>query len=217
MSGEKVRVIRKKPEDIFTYIAWLMDRSGSMQGIKEAAVGGYTLFVHDQQALPGKAVFTVAQFDNEFEILQRNAPLSEAFEYTAATYIPRGSTRLLDSIGRLMAVVEEDISAMEQKPDVVVLGVMTDGQENASREFSHASIKERISEWEGKGWKVQFLSSEPATIEMAHRHLGVGMADLKGFDYSAHGVKSAFAGYSSNLTSMRSGMNSHLHSDEDPK
>ena len=81
-----------------THIAFLLDRSGSMQSIKDDTEGGFNAFIQDQRRQGGECRVTLAQFDNEYEEVYRDLPLAEV---PPLRLVPRGSTALLDSIGRV--------------------------------------------------------------------------------------------------------------------
>ena len=82
-----------------THIAFLLDRSGSMHSIKDDTEGGFNAFIAEQRQQGGECRVTLAQFDNEYEEVYRDLPLAEV---PALRLVPRGSTALLDSIGRLV-------------------------------------------------------------------------------------------------------------------
>ena len=89
-------------------------------------------FVEDQRQLEGHVRFTLIQFDNvdPCEIIYDGVPISEVNEIQL---IPRGGTPLLDAVGLTIAHVAERLK--DSRPDQVVVMIITDGQENASREY----------------------------------------------------------------------------------
>ncbi|MCL2471991.1 MAG: hypothetical protein FWF25_09705 [Propionibacteriaceae bacterium] len=64
--------------------------------------------------------------------------------------MPRGSTALLDAVGRSITAFGERLAALpeDDRPSRVIFAIMTDGMENASKEFTHAAIKEMITRQE---------------------------------------------------------------------
>ncbi|WP_454299519.1 hypothetical protein [Salana multivorans] len=121
------------PDKDYTHIAMLLDRSGSMATIRQATIEGFDAFVAEQRATPGRATLTLAQFDYEYQEVYADKPIAEV---PSLVLEPRGNTALLDSIGRLISSTAARLGQLseEELPGTVVLGIMTDGHENASRE-----------------------------------------------------------------------------------
>ena len=113
---------------------FLLDVSGSMESCWDDTIGGFNAFVNDQKATGG--TLTLIQFDHEYQVTFERTKIEDVQPLTRATYKPRGSTALLDAIGRL--IKEWKGSA---NPSVVIL---TDGLENASHKFTKAHIKDLI-------------------------------------------------------------------------
>ena len=114
-----------------TDITLVVDRSGSMQDIRSDAEGGVNAFIENQAKEPGEALLTLVQFDTEFEFLHTGVPIKDVPRYSL---VPRGSTALLDAVGRAINETGERISklAEAERPALVVFVVMTDGLENSS-------------------------------------------------------------------------------------
>ena len=126
-----------------TDITLVVDRSGSMAQVREDAEGGVNSFIQQQANEPGEALLTLVQFDTEYEFLHKGVPISQVPKYDL---VPRGMTALLDAVGRAINETGERLAKMDEqdRPGLVVFVVMTDGQENSSKEFSKADIKAMI-------------------------------------------------------------------------
>jgi uncharacterized protein YegL len=115
-----------------THIYFLLDRSGSMTSIRTETIAGFDAFIAEQRKVAGACKVTLARFDNEYDevYVDRDLAAVPTLELT-----PRGSTALLDAIGRLIVTAGERMAALpeEARPGSVVVGVMTDGYENASQ------------------------------------------------------------------------------------
>jgi Mg-chelatase subunit ChlD len=142
----------------------LLDRSGSMASIADDVVGGFNQFLAEQRTRPGTTRVTLVQFDSEdpFEVLFDGVPLREVTDLERAAYQPRGTTPLYDAAGRLVAKVDGDVAAAAERGDeeedqVVVL--ITDGQENASREHTRSTVFDLVSDRRTKGWVFVFLGA----------------------------------------------------------
>jgi uncharacterized protein YegL len=138
-----------------THIAVVLDRSGSMQSIRDDAEGGLKAFLADQAEVPGLATVSLYQFDHEYEAVYESRDVRELPDFRLT---PRGNTALLDAVGRTIAHV--DAETAKDRPDQVVVVVVTDGQENSSREFTPAQCRELIEARERLGWKFVFLAAD---------------------------------------------------------
>lgn len=116
-----------------THLYFLLDRSGSMQSIKDDTEGGFDAFIAEQRSQPGDCRVTLAQFDDRYEEVYQDVPVADVPPLSLS---PRGSTALLDSIGRLLGEAGGRLAALpeHERPGVVIVGIMTDGHENSSRE-----------------------------------------------------------------------------------
>jgi len=147
------------------------------------------------------------QFDSQdpYEVLQDTQPLGLVPRLTRETFVPRGGTPLLDAMGRLVNDVEAKVARLKEgsRPEHVVLAVITDGQENQSREFTRAKVAEMLKAKEVQGWKVVFLSADLDAINDAMDQ-GVSFARSMAFDKTARGTADALGAFSAKLMAMRS-------------
>src|SRR3990167_7460886 len=128
----------------YTDITFILDRSGSMIPIKQDVIGGFNSFITEQKALPGKLKVTLVQFDNVYEAVFVAKSVDQVPVLDSNSYQPRGSTALLDAIGRTINDTGARLRRMSEKdrPAKVLVIIYTDGQENASNEFTKDKIKE---------------------------------------------------------------------------
>lgn len=179
-----------------SHIVILIDRSGSMESIASDVIGGYNQFLRAQQANGSDARVTFVQFDSQDpqEVVVAGAPISEVVPLSAATFVPRGGTPLLDATGRLISRIAANQAERRNAglPDEDILFVsITDGEENASSEFSLARIRELIREKSAAGWNFAFLSAALDAYGDA-RSMGVHAGATQGFAPDAQGVNLAF-------------------------
>lgn len=144
----------------------LVDRSGSMRAVKDDTEGGLRAFLDAQRDVPGETRVTLRRFDHEHETLYTGIPLEEA---PAFELKPRGWTALLDAIGSSVAETDDHIASLPEgdRPDEVVLVVLTDGAENASKEWKHSQIKTLLKAKQDAGWTVVFLGADQDAITVA--------------------------------------------------
>ena len=185
----------------FTDVTMVVDRSGSMEQIRSDAEGGINAFVVEQAKLPGECRITLVQFDTEYEFVHRGILASE---WTRYQLVPRGSTALLDAVGRAIIETGTRISAMpeSERPGLVVFVITTDGMENASREFNVAKVKQMIAHQQTKyNWKFNFLAANQEAFGQA-RDLGINLGGAAVWGEGKTG--NAHATYGQMLGRMRS-------------
>jgi len=196
-------------KDNYTHISVILDRTGSMESIRDDTIGGFNAFLNAQKADPGLASLTLVQFDSQdpYEIVHQFKPLTEVPELTRETFVPRASTPLLDAIGRGINDLEKSLADIteNERPSRVVMVLITDGQENASREFRKDQIEKMIKEKQEKAaWQFVFLSADLAAIGDA---LATGMrpAAVMAHEKDGHGTSAAWAALSRSISDYRRG------------
>ncbi|RXJ04114.1 VWA domain-containing protein [Anaerobacillus alkaliphilus] len=173
-----------------TEIIFLLDRSGSMEGLEEDTIGGFNAFINKQRQLAGETMVTTVLFDDQYEILW-NGVNAEEVRLTNDNYFVRGSTALLDAVGKTILEVGHRL-AKTKEPGKVIFVITTDGQENASREFTYKKVKELIRHQQEKySWEFIFLG---ANIDVAREadSLGISMEQTFSFEASKHGVEAMY-------------------------
>jgi hypothetical protein len=191
----------------YTHITMILDRTGSMESIRHDTIGGFNAFLQGQKAAPGTATLTLVQFDSQdpYEVVHNFVPIALAAELTPETYVPRASTPLFDALGRGILDLERNLTrlAPEQRPCRVVFVVITDGEENASREFTCAQVQKMIHEKQAAdGWDFVFLSADLSAIAEAVA-LGVAAGATLAFDKNVCGTRDAFFSLSENMAELR--------------
>ena len=196
-------------KDGYTHIAVILDRTGSMESIRDDTIGGFNAFLGAQKTEPGLATLTLVQFDSQdpYEIVYQFKPMAEVPQLTRETFVPRASTPLLDAMGRGINDLEKNIVDMseEERPSRVVMVVITDGQENSSREFRKDQIEKMIKEKQEKSaWQFVFLSADLAAIGDALAS-GMHAASVLGHDKDRQGTSAAWASLSRRIADYRAG------------
>jgi Mg-chelatase subunit ChlD len=111
----------------------------------------------------GEARMTIAMFDDKYELVCESKEISEVEEFTEESYVPRGTTALNDAIGRTIMAMGEVFSKRkeEDKPEKVVFVILTDGAENASKEYDLKKVKSLVEQQQNEwSWEFIFLSSD---------------------------------------------------------
>lgn len=187
-----------------TYIAILLDRSGSMGDIKDDTISGFNCFLREQKAAGDNATLTLVQFDTEStDVVHESKPILEVPDLNHDTFQPRGGTPLLDALGQTIDSTGRALAAIPEskRPNKVVFVVITDGQENSSRHFSKVRIKEMIDHQSSKyDWKFVYLGANQDAFDEAG---GVGIAVANAANYAPARMQVAFAATSANVASYR--------------
>ncbi len=143
-------------------IILILDRSGSMDEMKTDAIGGFNTFIAEQKKNPDPATVTFVQFDDRYEKLAEGQPLADVKPLDDQTFQPRGSTALLDAIGRTITEQGDRFSqmALTRRPEKVIVCVITDGLENASRHYTRQAIFGLISQQRDQwNWSFYFVGA----------------------------------------------------------
>ncbi|MFC7784059.1 MULTISPECIES: vWA domain-containing protein [unclassified Rossellomorea] len=189
-----------------TEIIFLLDRSGSMSGLESDTIGGYNSFIEKQSQLPGQTLVTTVLFDDKVEQLWSGME-GDKVRLTQEEYYVRGSTALMDAIGKTILEVGHRLSNLEEvdRPGKVIFVITTDGMENASVEFSANTVKDLINhQQERYNWEFIFLG---ATIDATEEALNIGI-DIENsyqFEASAKGVEKMYDIVSEAVFEKRSG------------
>ena len=158
---------------IHSYI--LLDRTGSMEPMWSEALSSVNAYADGLAALDGgprvDADITLAVFDAQdglqFDVLRKDVDAEDWNNVTSREVSPRGMTPLYDAIGRIVSLAEKD------KPEKAIIVIMTDGEENSSKEMTKTSAKAALDRVRAKGWEVVFLGAEFSNFDDAE---GVGQS-----------------------------------------
>ena len=160
-----------------TEIVCVLDRSGSMEQIIDDAIGGINRLIKDQQEMTeGRATMTIALFDNEYLVVAENKPVEMVQPFDRRTYKPRGSTALLDAVGRTIDEMGRRYANLpeDKRPGKVLFVILTDGHENASRQYGYDRIAEMVKHQTDRyGWVFMYLSADIDAFTHAGR-LNIG-------------------------------------------
>ncbi len=192
----------EKPEEARTIlINFVLDKSGSMSDIREATISGFNEFKNDQAAEEGAAFFTLTLFDTDFTTACQAVPVREVPDLDGGTYVPGGMTALYDAIGHTMGITDRFVAA--NHPDQVVFVIMTDGYENASREFDRDRIFRLIQDRQrDAGYEFIYLGANQDSYQ-AGEAMGVRSGRMMDYAASPEGSHEAFLRASHNVKAHR--------------
>jgi uncharacterized protein YegL len=186
-------------------IACIVDRSGSMGAITSDAIGGFNVFLAAQKAEPGSARFTLVLFDHEYEVVHEGVSINDVRDLTAHTYQPRGTTALLDAVGRTIDAIGARLAKTPEadRPHKVIVAILTDGMENASCDYTYEKVAQMIEHQRNVyGWEFVFLAANQDAIASAGK-LSIAANDAINFQATGEGVRHAYAAMSSTVSERR--------------
>ena len=167
-----------------TELVFILDKSGSMQGLEKDTIGGFNSFIKKQKKEDGTTLLTTILFSNSHQILHDRLDIKEVKPLTEKDYWTSGCTALLDTVGYAITHTMEIHKYIreEDKPEHTIFVITTDGMENASREYSYSQIKELINKrQEEDKWQFIFLADNMDAAEHAER-MGINRRYAANYD-----------------------------------
>jgi len=176
-----------------TLIGVILDRSGSMGSCREATIAGFNQFLQTQQrdAAGGRALMSLTQFDDRYEINFVGEPVEKVPDLDAQSYVPRGQTALHDAIGRTIHETEAWVREHAWNDRVLIL-IITDGQENASREYDLRAVHALIERKEQDGWNFAYMGANQDSFAVGGA-MGVRADFTQDYASTPAGVRGTFA------------------------
>lgn len=184
----------------YTHIEFVLDRSGSMLSIKGDIEGGFNAFIADQASHPGRCTVSLAQFDDLYDVVYTGRDIGDV---PPLNLQPRGTTAMLDAIGRSIVSLGARLAALpeDQRPGTVIVAVMTDGLENASKEYTYPAIKALITQQEQTySWQFLYMGADQDAIEVG---ASMGISPARSLTYGRGSSKAAYAASSTLASSIR--------------
>lgn len=185
----------------YTAIAVVVDRSGSMQSMRADAEGGLNSFIDDQKKEPGKCTLRIDEFDTVYDNLVKSTDIRKVEKYTL---IPRGGTALLDAMGKTITDFGAELAALPEaeRPANVIVVVVTDGDENSSREWTKDGVANLVKQQENDyGWTFVFLAANQDAIAVGATY---GFSGGTSMTYDSANVGQTYSTLSQNVSATRS-------------
>ena len=174
-----------------TELVFILDRSGSMEGLESDTIGGFNSMLAKQKQELGECLVSTVLFDHEIEVIHDRVPLQEVPELTREQYFVRGCTALLDAVGGAIHHIGNvhKYARSEDRPERTLFVITTDGLENASKRYSYAKVKSMLERQKEKyGWEFIFLG---ANIDAAKEAARFGISADRAVRYQSDGVGTA--------------------------
>jgi von Willebrand factor type A domain-containing protein len=172
----------------------IIDRSGSMDEIKSDAIGGVNFFIKSQKEFEGETALSLILFNDNYNVVYDGRDIKEVPVLDEKSYIPNGTTAMLDAIGTTIDRVGERLfkTSEAERPEKVILAILTDGLENASKEYSYEQIATKIKlQQETYNWEFIFLAANQDAV-VAGEKIAIRQEDAVNFEASCQGISEAF-------------------------
>lgn len=194
----------KKSKSENTLVTFLLDRTGSMEAIKKDTIGAFNAYLNGLKEGGDKIDFTFVQFDSMgIDKVYVREPIAKVELLNDATYQPRAWTPLIDASYKTIKAVEESLAG--DKKTKVVVCIQTDGDENASKQYSWEQLNELIKEKIKLGWQFNFMG---AGIDAYKQGARMGIQTSNTMSYNAAdpvATMSAFRASATNTSNFASG------------
>lgn len=184
-------------------LVFILDRSGSMSGLEKDTIGGFNSMLAKQKEETQNIFVTTVLFDDQYEKLHQRIPITEVKELTEKDYFVLGSTALLDAIGRSIVELKKEL-VKEKSQNRVLFVIITDGQENASQEYSARKIQTLIKEQKKQNWDFLFLGANIDAISTA-KTIGIEKKNAVNYHADSQGTAQNFEGVYKAVQQFRQG------------
>lgn len=189
----------------YTHIAILIDKSGSMHGSESDVIGGFNKFVEEQKLLKQEATISMSEFNTEYEKRYEFVDIQEVLPLSNTDYKVGGGTALNDSIAKLIKDTGVRLARKDEKdrPAGVLFVIMTDGEENMSKEFNKTQIKDMIKHQEDVyNWEFIYIGAD-VDVQKESSSLGVKQGNTVAFEKSMAGFSSMYSNLSDTTIKYR--------------
>lgn len=186
-------------------LVFILDRSGSMAGLEKDTIGGFNSMIKRQKETKGQALVTTVLFDDHYELIHQRKQISNVNDMTTNEYFVRGTTALLDAIGRSITQIIACHKKLknDEKPEKTVVVITTDGMENASREYSSAKIKQMIEfQKEKYQWEFIFLGANMDALNTA-KDFGISEDRVANYHADEEGTELNFRVIAETISELR--------------
>ena len=173
-----------------TEIIFILDRSGSMQGLEKDTIGGFNSLIEKQKKIEGDALISTVLFANESKVIHDRVDVKDVKPMTENNYITGGCTALLDAIGNAIHHISNihKYARKEDVPEHTLFVITTDGMENASRTYTYPKVKKLIENQKEKhGWEFMFLGANIDAVNVAS-YMGIDENRAVNFNCDSEGT-----------------------------
>ena len=172
----------KMPQNENLDLVFIMDRSGSMSGSEEDTIGGFNSFIERERDKGLNTRVTTVLFDDHYEVLYKRKDINQVAKLTRDEYWVRGCTALLDAVGKTINMLDHEVD------NNVLVVIMTDGMENASKEYSKDQIRNLIN---SHSWEFIYIGADIDSYNEA-RNIGIRKSRVANYKKSKKGFEEVY-------------------------
>lgn len=192
-----------------THITIVLDRSGSMASILDDTQKGFDYFIKEQKKVIGDCSFTLVQFDTVYEFVYNAVNLQSVGRLTLK---PRGGTALLDAVGRAINETGDYLKELPEfnRPEKVIFVIITDGEENSSKEYTKQKVRGMIEHQSTKySWQFVYLGANQDAFQEAGA-IGIPFYSTINYATSPIGIRNVYTSTTESISSYRVGTTSNV-------
>ena len=178
---EKIEKISDKKLDDDMDLIFILDRSGSMYSSEQDTINGFNSFIEKQMTKHPHNKVTTILFDSEYEVLYSQKSITDVKPLSTEEYYVRGSTALLDAIGKT-------ITNYERTTNKTLCVITTDGLENSSIEYSKEKIKTMV---ESSNWEFIYIGAGIDSYAEAGS-IGIRKNNIANYEKTSEGTTNLF-------------------------
>lgn len=200
-----VNAVEIAPQNNRTIINIVLDETGSMNSCRDSTISSFNEYINSQKNLEGECLVSLTMFslawgsspETYVRDSYRNLPISNVPDLTPDKFVPNGGTNLYDAIGSTIRRIEKTVDSR----DNILVVIITDGDENSSREYTLDSIKTLVSEKEKEGWTFVYLGANQDAWQVGARF---GLSKGQTMTYDVANMAGTMATLNAATTSYRS-------------
>lgn len=183
-----------------TEVVFILDKSGSMAGVVDDTIGGFNSVLNKQKKIKeGKTYITTVLFDHNIELLHDHMDIDDVNEISEEDYYTGGSTALYDAIGYGVSKIENITKKTDSK---VLFVIITDGEENSSKEYRGLQIRKLIDKKSELGWNFMYLGANIDAFASASS-IGIKASMTANFIQDSVGMAKSFSAVADSIVSFR--------------
>lgn len=196
----------------YTHIAIVLDESGSMSSLKRATIDSFNKFLKEQREVPGEATISLIKFSTVVQAQYHFQGIQQAPELNDESYNPSATTALYDAEGWTIEYTGKRLAEMreDERPDKVIIVIITDGAENASTDFTRERIEALIKQQEEVyKWQFVFLGANQSAT-MSAQSMGMNVNSALSYAASPRGVVEGYSAMSAQIGDFRKGLSKEI-------
>ena len=189
----------------FVELVFILDASGSMYSLTDDTIGSYNSLLEEQKNQDGECIVSTVIFNHNIKVVHDRVDIKNVAPLTKSDYQPGGCTALYDAVGSTIDNIGKKLSDTpeEDRPCKVMVVIVTDGLENASREYTSKDVKSRIEHQRDKyNWDFNFIGAN-IDVEEAAQDIGISTMDAMTYTASDIGTKSVYTSLSNSISELR--------------